>query len=53
MLPFPDEYDYGKSEEYVPDESEIEPTRPYTAEERAELDKFYAELAEVLAEING
>lgn len=53
MPPFPNEYDYEESEEYIPDESEIEPTRPYTSEERAELDKFYAELAEVLAEING
>lgn len=53
MPPFPNEYDYEESEEYIPDESEIEPTRPYTAEERAELDELYARMAADLAKING
>ena len=44
---------YDENGDYIPDESELEPPRPYTAEERAELDDLYARMADDLAEING
>lgn len=43
---------YDEDGNYVPDESELEPPRPYTAEERAELDELYARMAADLAMIN-
>lgn len=43
---------YDKDGNYIPDESEIEPTRTYTTEERAELDELYARIAADLQEIN-
>ena len=44
---------YDKDGNYIPDESELEQIRHYTAEERAELDDLYARTAADLAEING
>lgn len=44
---------YDELGNYIPDASELEPTRPYTAEERSELEDLYARMAADLAEING
>lgn len=43
---------YDENDEYIPDESELEPTKPLSPEQRAELDELYARMAAALAEIN-
>ena len=47
MPPFPNEYDYDESE------LEIQPTKPLSAERRAEIEELYAQIAADLQEING
>ena len=47
MPPFPNEYDYDESE------LEIQPTKPLSAERRAEIEELYAQIAADLREING